>query len=285
MSADLLITPDQLAEQLQDPQLRVFDATVHLQPGENGYRLLSGRDDYATAHVPGAAFMDQIEALSDTTTKLGFSLPAADELAAGLGALGISRDTPVVLYATNHTMWATRAFWLLHYLGHDNVRVLDGGFRAWQQAQLPVAVEVSVYPEAKFEAVVHADRFVQLDEMQQIVGNGETCVVSALPEPVYTGAGGSPYGRAGHIPGSLNLPYDKLLNEGAFLPPDELLQALRACGLAGDERVVAYCGGGISATIPAFARLLVGLGATAIYDGSMSEWVREGLPLTEGSAP
>ncbi len=106
-----------------------------------------------------------------------------------------------------------------------------------------------------------------------------------MPEPVYTGEGGAVYGRAGHIPGSLNLPYDNLLDNGAFRGDAELRSALAESGLDGPSRVVAYCGGGISATIPAFARLLVGLNDTAIYDGSMSEWVREGLPLNEGKAP
>ena len=285
MSRQLLITPQQLAEELSDPKLRIFDATVHLQRSEKGYTVGSGLDDYLAAHVPGAAFMDQVEALSDTTTRLGFSLPAPEQLAAGLGALGIARDSKVVLYAGSHIMWATRAFWLLHYLGHDNVRVLDGGFAAWQRAELPVAAGAETYPGATFVSDVHPERFVLLEEMQRIVDDGNTCVVNALPEPVYTGEGGAVYGRAGHIPGSVNLPYDNLLEADAFRSDGELRAALAESGLDGEGRVVAYCGGGISATIPAFARLLIGLGDTAIYDGSMSEWVREGLPLNEGSAP
>jgi len=283
--SELLITAQQLAARLDQPNLRVFDATVHLRRSERGYQVNSGEEDYRTAHIPGAAFMNQPEALSDTTSKLGFTLPEVDALAAGMGALGISRDTSVVLYATSHVMWATRALWLLRYLGHTDVRVLDGGLDAWREAGLNLADGDESYPSAQFRPDVQPKVFVRLDEMKEIVEQGEACVVNALPEPVYTGAGGAVYGRAGHIPGSVSLPYDNLLKDGYFRPAEELRQALAATGMDAEGRVVAYCGGGISASIPAFARLLLALNDTAIYDGSMSEWVREGLPLNEGSDP
>ena len=285
MSTDqLLIDAPTLAAQLPDERVRIFDTTVHLQPSDKGYRAVSGLADYESGHIPGAAFLDLIRDTSDTTSGLGFTLPAVDALSAALGALGISRESPVVLYARGHMMWATRAFWLLNYCGHSDVRVLDGGFAGWERAGLPVAQGRSSYAPTTFVPEVRADRFVQLAQMQVLVEAGNTCVVNALPDGVYTGEV-STYGRPGHIPGSLSLPYDQLLADGAFLPTPALRAALEAGQLARPERSVIYCGGGISATIPAFARLLIGLDNTAVYDGSMSEWVRAGLPLRTGTAP
>ena len=139
MSTDLvkpeyLIEPHELATRLEAGTVRVFDATVFLEPAERGYRARSGLEDYRQAHVPGAAFLDLIQAVSDTSSGLGFTLPAAEELQNALGAAGVGTATPVVVYSSGHMMWSTRAWWLLHYAGHDNVAVLDGGFAAWQGA-------------------------------------------------------------------------------------------------------------------------------------------------------
>jgi thiosulfate/3-mercaptopyruvate sulfurtransferase len=280
-----LIEPAELEARLEDDSLRVFDTAVTLEIGEKGYRAVSGREDYEREHIPGAGFMDLIEALSDTTTGLGFSLPAPAALAAACGALGISRETPVALYSSGHVMWATRAFWLLNYLGHDQVSVVDGGLRRWRAEGRPLQAGAREYPAGELTVALRPERFVQLEEMRQLVEAGSTCTVNALSPQVYAGEGAFHYGRRGHIPGSSNLHYEQLLQDGRFRDRDALERALAEQGLNSPARAVAYCGGGISATIPAFARLLVGLDDTAIYDGSMSEWVRSELPLKTGLQP
>ena len=143
---EYLIEAAELAAALDAPNLKIFDATVHLVPAEKGYRAESGLADYQQAHVPGAAFLDQIRAVSDTSTGLGFSLPAADALEAGLRGAGIGEGDRVVVYSTGHMMWATRAWWLLHYAGLEHVAVLNGGFRAWQAAGLATSDETTTFP-------------------------------------------------------------------------------------------------------------------------------------------
>ena len=129
---EYLIEAEELAGVLDGADLRLFDATVYLTRGERGMVAESGRAKYDEGHIPGAAFMDLIDALSDTSTGLGFTLPAANALQAGLRELGISNDSRVVVYSTGSTMWATRAWWLLHYAGLDRVQVLNGGLDAWR---------------------------------------------------------------------------------------------------------------------------------------------------------
>jgi thiosulfate/3-mercaptopyruvate sulfurtransferase len=293
----LLIEPPELAKELAQElareagasgrsALRVFDATVHLVPAATGYRAESGIENYRAAHIPGAAFMDLIRAFSDTSTGLGFSLPAAADLARTIGAAGIGPEHRVVVYSSGHMMWATRAFWLLRYAGHEHVRVLNGGFAAWQTEGLPVQAGDEYYPPTRFEARTRPGMFTDLGGMQQAMNDPAICTVNALSPEVYAGTGEMHYGRRGHIPGSRNLHYDRLMNGPRFADPDSVHRALTDAGLLAAPRVVAYCGGGISATIDAFACLLMGHPDVAVYDGSMSEWVRNpDLPLRTGVEP
>lgn len=283
---EYLVEATDLAAALSDPGLKIFDATVHLVPAEKGYRAESGLADYEQGHIPGAAFLDQIKAVSDTGTGLGFSLPAADALEAGLRSVGISEGDRIVVYSTGHMMWATRAWWLLHYAGIDNVAVLNGGFKAWQDAGLAPSTEATTFAEGDITVRVRPERFVNQAQVLAAIGDEAVCTVNALSPDVYTGEGKMSYGRKGHITGSVNVYYDELLDAGRFRGADELKAALSSKGLLDAERVIAYCGGGISATIDALACLLVGKNEVAVYDGSMSEWVRdESLPMTQGPQP
>ncbi len=285
----LLMEPDELAGLLDSAArdtLRVFDCTVFLEPAETGYRAVSGLGRYREQHIPGAAFMDLIRALSDTSTGLGFSRPAPDELQQALGQLGISAQHSVVLYSTGHMMWATRGFWLLRYAGHRNVRVLNGGLRAWTDAGGAVTSGQEHHEPARFQAQPAPELFVDLEETRAAMGDDAVCTVNALSPEMYAGSGDHHYGRRGHIPGSRNLHYDALLERGRFRPADQLRDTLKISGMLDAPRVITYCGGGISATIDAFACLLLGRTDVAVYDGSMSEWVRDdSLPLKEGMEP
>ncbi len=283
--AQFLIEPEQLQARLDEPGLRIFDAAVTLQVKDGGYQALSGRQDYESAHVPGAAFLDLIKALSDTGSGLGFTLPATQDLAQRVGAQGIAASSPVVLYSSGHIMWATRAFWLLYSLGHRKVQVLNGGLRAWQAAGLATQSGTEQYAPTDYQAKPRPNAFVDLAQMRDLVASGEQQTTCALTADVYAGTGDFHYGRRGHIPGSTHLFYDELLDDGAFPALPELQARLAAAQFDGAAPAVSYCGGGIAATVLAFARLLCGCGATAVYDGSMSEWVRAGEPLREGLQP
>jgi len=282
----LLIQPGDLAAEFGRDDLRILDATVFLEPAGTGYRAVSGLEKYRQRHVPGAAFMDQIRAFSDTGTGLGFSRLPPDPLAQTLGHLGVSADHRVIVYSSGHMMWATRAFWMLRYAGHTRVSVLDGGLHGWLAAGLELHSGDEHYPPARFEAEPQAGIFVDLPEVRDALDDPRVCIVNALSPEVYAGTGEMHYGRRGHIPGSRNLHYEQLMDGHRFRPIAELVRVLEEAGMLDAPRVVAYCGGGISATIDAFACLLVGQRAVTVYDGSMSEWVRDdSLPLKTGAEP
>lgn len=279
----LLIEPAELAERIGDSSLRIYDATVFLKPAEKGYRAESGLEAYRQGHIPGAVFMDQIEAISDTSSGLGFTLPAEDYLQSAFRELGINNDAQVVIYSTGHMMWATRAWWLLHYAGHSSVAVLNGGFAGWQAVAGALSQHDEHYAPGDFTLRARPSKFIDQAGVLAAIGDPAVCTVNALNPGVYAGSAAMSYGRKGHITGSINLFYDDLLDGDRFRGAQAISESLRQKKLLEAQRVVTYCGGGISATIDAFACLLVGKEEVAVYDGSMSEWVRdESLPMTEG---
>ena len=280
-----LTSVEALNDSLEDPNLRIFDTSVILAPSGHGYEVKSGIDDYRNAHIPGAGFIDLAAAWADTSSSLRFTLPTPAALAEAIGASGISADNQVVLYSSGHLMWATRAWWLLNYAGHRNISVLNGNFTAWQTAGLPTNSGDEVYPQAHFEAKPDSARFADVAEVQAGM-HGAVCTINSLSRSLYEGTGDFYYQRRGHIPGSKLVYYDSLLENEYFLPAEALTKALEAQGTLSADRVITYCGGGIAATLDAFACLLCGQNEVAVYDGSMSEWVAdETRPLTVGAEP
>ena len=264
-----LVNADWLTEHLDAPDLRVLEATVYLTHRDGGYDVRSGREDWAAGHIPGSAFADLIDDLSEPHDSLNFTFPPPGRFAAAMSALGVGDDTAVVIYDRNGTMWATRLWWLLHTYGFDNAAVLDGGLAAWTG-------ELTDAP-----APTHAADFTPCPQPRRIAGraeieNGPACLINALAPAAF---------EAARIPGSASLPSRDLLDphSGRFRSPEELRERLGAVGALGGGRVVTYCGGGISATLDAFALTLLGEPDVAVYDGSMREWTSDpALPIERG---
>ena len=282
---EYLISAQELMQQLSDPAVRIYDTSVLLLAAEQGYISQPGRERYLREHIPGAGFINLSEDWSDTRSPYNNTLPQIDALAEAIGRDGISNDNLVVLYSSSHLMWATRAWWLLRYAGHTNVKVLNGNLAAWLDAGLPVEAGAKVYAAATFSPSERADVFVSTAEMVAGMEEG-VCTVNALSPALYEGTGEFYYGRRGHIPGSRSLYFSDLLESEFFLPAEQLHQTLEARGMLSASRTLIYCGGGIAATLEGFACALVGQENVGVYDGSMSEWAaNEELPLTLGSKP
>lgn len=283
---EYLIDAAALHDKLGDENLRIFDTAVFLTPKQSGgYQVDSGLDRYKEGHIPGAGFIDLGKDWADTSSALNFTLPANQDLADAIGASGISADHQVVLYSSGHLMWATRAWWLLHYAGHKNIAVLNGNLGAWQAAGLPLEQGEASYPATTFNANVDPARIADTASVEAGM-NGVVCTVNALSKSLYEGTGDFYYSRRGHIPGSQLLYYDAILDNEFFLPAEQLSAKLAEVGMLSADRVITYCGGGIAATLDAFACKLMGQENVAVYDGSMSEWVQdEQRPLKVGAEP
>ena len=285
-----LITTEDLAAEIGRGDVRVYDCTTFLEPtpvgSEDPYVVVSGRASFEVAHIPGADFLDLQGEFSDRTTRLRFMMPPAAELEAAFGRHGIGEGTRVVLYSTGSMMWATRFWWMLKALGFDGAAVLDGGFDKWRAESRPVeAGPAKTYPPARFVAHAQPGRFVDKHAVRAAIGDAGTVIVNALNPQFHRGLEPSRYGRPGRVPGSVNVPAAELVDPEtkAFAPLDEAAAKFAAVGVAKEKRIVAYCGGGISATLDLFLLHQLGFDRLALYDGSMGEWAKdEALPIERG---
>ena len=269
--------------------LRIVDCTTWLKPAEPGddapYRVVPGRAEYDAAHIPGAVFLDIQGTISDPDTRLRFMAPSAERFADAMGGLGIGDESRVVLYSAGSIMWATRVWWMLRAFGFDRAAVLDGGWEKWKAEGRPVSSAPGGFPPARFTAAPRPGRFVDRAYVRSRLGDAGTAMVNALAPEFHLGSGPSRYGRPGRIPGSVNVPAARLLDasNGAFVPLDEARRLHEEAGITPDRQVVAYCGGGISATVGLFLLHQLGYRDLTLYDGSMGEWAHDpGLPIETG---
>lgn len=266
---DPLVTTDWLAKHLTDPDVRVVDGTWHMpQAGRDA------RAEFEAAHIPGAVFFD-IDAIADRTTTLPHMLPSAEAFGAAVGALGIGNGQRVVVYDVRGVVSAARVWWTFRAFGHDAVAVLDGGLRKWRAEGRPVQ-SGSVAPARRaFTARLRPELIRDVEAMRANVVSRAAQVLDARSAGRFAGIEPEPRAglRGGHIPGSLNLPYETLYRaDGTLKEPDELRGAITAAGVDLGRPVVTSCGSGVTASVLALALYLVGRPDAAVYDGSWSEW-------------
>ena len=275
-----------LAENLNDPNLRIFDCTTHLKPAKPSsdlpYDIVSGRADYDTAHIPGAGFIDLQGELSDNSTSLRFMLPSAEQFAAAVSRHGVGNGYRVVLYCAGGIMWATRLWWMFRAFGFDNAAVLNGGWDKWQAEGRPTSTAPCNYPAATFTPHSRPGLFVDKNYVRARLGDGKTLMINALPPELHAGKTPSRYGRAGRVPGSINVPAGRLLDREtkAFVPLADAKDKFTAAGVEPQKEVICYCGGGISATVDLFMLYQLGYENITLYDASMGEWAKDtALPI------
>jgi thiosulfate/3-mercaptopyruvate sulfurtransferase len=262
---DALITADELLRKLGQDNLRIFDATINFFNRGKGP---TAREQYVQGHIPGAAFFDHA-LVSDPLADYDYTIPPEAELAAQIGKLGISAASEVVIYAIGILPAATRAWWILRYAGHNNVRVLNGGLAAWQAAGGPIEQGERRYPPATFTGQLRPEMLATKEEVLAAIGSSTVRIINTLPEASHEEA---------HITGSVCVAGWDLMEAMEAFSPDEVM-ARRLQDEARYPRIITYCGGGILATMNAMAHLMLGHENVAVYDGSMSEWVGEGLPV------
>jgi thiosulfate/3-mercaptopyruvate sulfurtransferase len=285
-----LITTAELAEILDRPSLRLFDCTTYLEPAPEGsgvpYIAVPGRHSFEAGHIPGADFLDLQGEFSDSGTELRFMMPPVAQLETAFGRHGISADSEVVLYSIGTAMWATRFWWMLQSLGFENLTVLDGGLDKWKLEGRAIETgPAKGYKPATFAAKPKPGYFVDKRETLAASADRNTVVVNALGPQFHKGLEPSRYGRPGRVPGSCNVSAATLYDPQtkAFVALAEAEKKFAAQGIAKDKRVVAYCGGGISATIDLFMLHRLGYDNLTLYDGSMGEWAKdESLPIETG---
>lgn len=283
MTTDPLVSTQWLADRLNDPHVKILDATFKL-PG----MLPLPKDDYIAQHIPGAVFFD-VDEVSDRTSSLPHMFPKAEQFDRDVGALGIGNDDTVVVYDAGGWVAAPRAWWMFLSFGHRNVRVLDGGLKKWLAEGRPVESGEAKPKPATYKATFDAAR---VRSMQQMIGNLESKaeqVIDARPSGRFEGSVPEPRAglRGGHIPGSRSVPYATLFDAttGAMKSLDELRAAFSGASVDLNKPIVTSCGSGVSAGVLTLALYRLGVADTALYDGSWSEWgAAGGPPVAAGPA-
>ncbi len=274
-----LVSVEWLQAHLGDPRLRIVDCRFSLQDP------MAGRRAFAEGHIPGAIYLDLEADLSAPVRpdRRGgrHPLPAPEVLAQTLGRVGIGNAHWVVAYDDPPAggMYAPRLWWLLRWLGHEQVAVLDGGIGAWREAGYPISTQPAQYPPTSFQANPQPERLADAEAVAQRPA-GSLLIDSRAPER-YRGEVEPLDPVAGHIPGAINRNWlDSLEASGRFKSPEE--QARRFAGLEG--KIIVYCGSGVSACANVLALELIGKKAQ-LYAGSWSDWVSEpSRPVAKGDA-
>jgi thiosulfate/3-mercaptopyruvate sulfurtransferase len=275
-----------LGEHLGDPAVVVLDCTTHLIPNpKTTYDVVPGRADFEAAHIPCAQFVDVQVDVSDSSQRLRFMAPSAEQFGRTMRRFGVNRTSRVILYSAANVWWATRVWWLLRMFGFDNAAVLNGGFQKWRREERPIETgPARTRPAGDFASGTVRPLMVGKKEVQEAIGDSAVCTINALLPEQHAGTGGNSYGRPGHIAGSINLPAAHLLDPATntFLPAHELRARFARAG-ALDKRVISYCGGGIAATADALALVMLGHENVVVYDASLSEWAADpALPMETG---
>lgn len=274
-----LIQADELLSRAGDPALRIVDVRFDLADPA------AGRRRYREGHLPGAIYLHLDEDLSGPLRPDGIGgrhpLPDPDALARRLSEVGIGDDHDVVAYDDAGGAFAARVWWLLRWIGHPRVRVLDGGVEAWRAAGGELARHVRAWPPARHGARPDASMVVSAETVAARLEDPATRIVDARAPERYRGEVEPLDRKAGHVPGALSLPFGGNLAGGRFLAPEAL--RARFAALEGADEVVVYCGSGVTAAHDVLAIEEAGLGTPTLYAGSWSDWSsRDEMPVATG---
>jgi thiosulfate/3-mercaptopyruvate sulfurtransferase len=244
---------------------------------------------YAEGHIPAAlqAHLDRDLSGPISAASGRHPLPDVTKFAETLGRWGIDNNVQVVAYDQGNGVYASRAWWLLRWVGHNAVAVLDGGFAAWQEAGLPIAQEPGARVPRRFVPHLANRAAVSTAEVEQALARKDITLVDARGGDRFAGENETIDPVAGHVPGASNRPFAKNVDaRGRFLPAAELRRQWTEALAGRDPRqVVAMCGSGVSACHNLLALEIAGLGGARLYPGSWSEWIRDPRrPIARGPA-
>lgn len=277
------LTAEWLIENLGAPELIVLDASLEKTisaGGRSGPRM----------RIPGARRFDLENRFSDPSSALPHTRPKPHAFDDGARALGINRDSQIVVYDKNGVYSSPRARWMFRAMGHDQVSVLDGGLQAWIEAggSLEPDAETQRVPLGNFASETRPGFFSDIDSIDKAIRENNKLIVDARSTARYRGDEPEPRAglRRGHIPGSINIPFMDVLN-GPRLRSREDLESIFAKHRAHKRPMIVSCGSGVTACIVVLAAEIAGISDITIYDGSWSEWGAEdsGRPVERTEAP
>jgi len=265
---NLIISPEWLVANTENPQLVIIDCRFALADAELGEK------QYQESHIPGAFYLDLNRDLASAVGKHGgrHPLPNIEQLAEKLSAIGInSRETLVVAYDDSRLAFASRLWWLLRYMGHSKVALLDGGFSAWKAAGYPVTDTLPDPRDGKFVTQLQPDMAVDIEAVKERKDLPDKVLIDSRESERYAGLREPIDPIAGHIPGAVNYPWQGVTDEtGKVRSISE--QKQRWTELAKAEEIIVYCGSGVTACVNLLSLEIAGIPDAKLYVGSWSDW-------------
>lgn len=266
--SNFFVPTDWLADHCHDPDVAVIDGSWHLPS--------AGRDahaEYLAAHIPGAVFFD-IDAIADIANPLPHMLPSPEAFASAVGALGIDDRQKIVVYDAAGLASAPRVWWTFRVMGGTDVALLDGGFAKWRAEGRAVEAGPVTRPARTFAPRFDATAVCNLDQIRSGIGAGDFQLVDARARQRFLGQAAEPRPgvRSGRVPGSFNVPYADLVEEGRLKDPSQVRRAFIEAGVDLDRPIVTSCGSGVTAAVLTLALETAGVRGTGLYDGSWAEW-------------
>jgi Rhodanese-related sulfurtransferase len=278
MTAPLFVSADWLKEHYTEETLQVLDARM-LPPGQEAVRDIEA--EYLAGHLPDAPYFN-IEALSDHTSAYPHMMPRPEAFAVAMRELGVNQDKHLVIYDEGNLFSAPRAWWMLRAFGCVNVSILAGGLQGWKAAGFDVATGPVSLPEGEFEAKYDSAQVKRLTDVLLISHEGGAQIVDARAANRFNAEVDEPRPGLlrGHIPNSLNMPWNNLVVNGALKSAAELRDLFEKAGIKLDQPIVASCGSGVTAVVVILALTSLGVRDVTLYDGSWGEWgSRDDLPI------
>ncbi|PWV97381.1 thiosulfate/3-mercaptopyruvate sulfurtransferase [Paenibacillus cellulosilyticus] len=269
----------ELQAHLGDDSLAIVDCRFQLGKPD------AGREAYEESHIPGAIYLDLEKDLSGPLDPDGeggrHPLPDAAQLTGTLSRAGIGNDTVVVAYDDQGGAMASRLWWLLKYLGHEKVYVLDESFSAWVNVGNPVSAEIPTPAPKQFLAEVQHSKLIEMDEVREKLEEDGVKLIDSRDGARYRGEVEPIDKKAGHIPGAMNLFWGEgRTADGTWKSPEQHAARFEQAGLAKADEIIVYCGSGVTATPNVMALEEAGYTRVRLYAGSWSDWISyEGNPV------
>jgi len=264
-----LVSTDWLAAHLKDPDLRILDASWHMPD--------AGRDakvEYAACHIPGARFFD-IDEIADTRSGLPHMAPTPEKFVSRMRAMGVGDGHQVVVYDSTGIFSAPRVWWTFRLMGKADVAVLDGGLPKWLAEGRPTEDMAPALRDRHITTSRQAHLVRDVTQVAAAAKLGDHLILDARAPGRFRGEEAEPRPglRSGHIPGSVNLPFRRLLqDDGTMKPVAELARIFAEAGVVPGKPVITSCGSGVTAAILSLGLERIGRHDHALYDGSWAEW-------------
>jgi thiosulfate/3-mercaptopyruvate sulfurtransferase len=274
-----LVSTEWLAQHLRDRDLVVVDGSYFLPTQQR-----NAHEEYRAGHIPGAVFFD-IEAICDHSTDLPHMLPGPKQFTADASALGIGDDDTIVVYDSLGLYSAARVWWTFRLFGAKKVFILDGGLPQWKSDGRALETGDVRRPAREFHAEMNVAAVATVSEVQMALNVSSPQIVDARAPERFRGEAPEPRPglRSGRMPGSFNVPFGNVLENGRLAPPERIKAAFAAGGVDLDKPIITSCGSGVTAAILTFALESLGKEPEGLYDGSWSEWgSRPDLPIERG---